>query len=53
MPLIVKALLVLVKTRRGRELLFAVGLGVFELARSDLARKLYAKARRAAGAFRP
>jgi hypothetical protein len=45
MPWIVKALFILVKTRRGRELLFATGLAAFELARSDRARKLYAKAR--------
>jgi hypothetical protein len=45
MPLILKALLVLAKTRKGRELLFAVGLTAVELARGDRARKLYAKAR--------
>ncbi|MGZ4257149.1 MAG: hypothetical protein ACXVRE_05225 [Gaiellaceae bacterium] len=45
MPWLVKALFVLVKTRRGRELLFAVGLGAFELARHERARKLYAQAR--------
>ena len=41
---IVKALFVLVKTRRGRKLLFAAGLAASELAQSDRARKLYAKA---------
>jgi hypothetical protein len=45
MPWIVKALFVLLKTRRGRRLLFATGLAVFELVQSDRARKLYAKAR--------
>ena len=44
MPWIVKGLLVLAKTRRGRELLFATTLGVMEIARSEPARKLYAKA---------
>jgi hypothetical protein len=43
---IVKGLLVLAKTRRGRELLFAAGLTAIELAQSDRARKLYAKALR-------
>jgi hypothetical protein len=45
MPWIVKGLFLLVKTRRGRELLVAAGLAAAELARSDRARKLYAKAR--------
>ena len=45
MPWIVKALFILVKTRRGRELLFAVGLAAIELAQGDRARRLYAKAR--------
>jgi len=45
MPWIVKALLILAKTRRGRELLFAAGLAAAELAQGDRARKLYAKAR--------
>jgi hypothetical protein len=43
---IVKGLLILAKTRRGRELLFAAGLTAIELARGDRARKLYAKALR-------
>ena len=42
---IVKALLVLAKSRRGRKLLFAVGVGAAELAQGDRARKLYAQAR--------
>jgi hypothetical protein len=45
MPWLVKALFVLAKTRRGRKLLFAVGVAAIELAQSDRARKLYAKAR--------
>jgi len=43
---IVKGLLILAKTRRGREVLFAAGLTAIELARGDRARKLYAKALR-------
>ena len=45
MPWIVKALFVLAKTRRGRKLVLAAGLGMIELAQSDQARKLYANAR--------
>ena len=45
MPWIVRALFILVKTRRGRELLFTVALAATELAQSDRARNLYAKAR--------
>jgi hypothetical protein len=45
MPWIVKALFILVKTRRGRRLLFATGLAMVELARGERARKLYATAR--------
>ena len=45
MPWIVKALFVLVKTRRGRRFLFSVGLTAVELARHERARKLYAQAR--------
>ena len=45
MPWIVKGLFILAKTRRGRKLLFAVGLAAIELAQGDRARKLYAKAR--------
>ena len=44
-PWIVKGLFILVKTRRGRELLFAVGLAAIELVQGDRARTLYAKAR--------
>jgi hypothetical protein len=58
MPWLVKGLFILVKTRKGRELLFTAGLLVAELAQSDEARKLYAKARTsvndlAASAARP
>jgi hypothetical protein len=45
MAWIVKALFVLAKTRRGRKLLFAAGLGVVDLAKSEQAQKLYASAR--------
>jgi len=42
---IVKALLVVAKSRRGRKLLVAAGLGAAELARGERAQKLYAQAR--------
>jgi hypothetical protein len=45
MPWILKGLFLLAKSRKGRELLFAAGLGIIELAQSDSARKMYAKAR--------
>jgi hypothetical protein len=45
MPWILKALFVLVKTRRGRKLVVATGLAAIELAQSERAQKLYAKAR--------
>jgi hypothetical protein len=44
MPWLLKGLLLAAKSKRGRELLFAGALGAFELARSDRARKLGAKA---------
>jgi hypothetical protein len=44
-PWILKALFVLVKTRRGRKLVVATGLAAIELAQSERAQKLYAKAR--------
>jgi hypothetical protein len=44
MPWILKGLFVLAKTRRGRKLLFAVGVAAFELTQSDRARKLYGRA---------
>ena len=45
MPWIVKGLFVLAKSRTGRQLLLAAGVGAVELARSDQARRLYASAR--------
>jgi hypothetical protein len=46
MLFLVKALLFLGKSRRGRKLLLTAGLLAAELAQSEQARKLYAKARR-------
>ena len=43
MPWLLKGLFVLLKTKKGRELLFAVGLGAFELAQGERAQKLYSK----------
>jgi hypothetical protein len=45
MPWIVKGLVVLARTRKGRKLLLAAGLGLLDLAQSEQARKLYATAR--------
>ena len=45
MPWILKAHFVLAKTRRGRKLVLAAGLGLVDLAQSEQARNLYAKAR--------
>ena len=45
MPWLVKALFVLLKTRRGRKLLFTVGLTTLEVARHERARKFYAQVR--------
>jgi hypothetical protein len=45
MPWILKGLFVLARTRRGRKILVAAGLGAAELVQSDQARKLYARAR--------
>lgn len=53
MPWLVKALLVALKTKRGRELLLAGGIGALDIARSDRARELYARAREAAADPRP
>jgi hypothetical protein len=44
MPWLIKGLLVLAKSKRGRELLFAGGLAAVEIARSERARKLYSQA---------
>ena len=49
MPWIVRGLFLLAKTRRGRKLLLAAGLGAIDLARSDRARKLYESARAKVG----
>jgi hypothetical protein len=53
MPWLAKALLLALKTKRGRELLFAGGMGVLEIARSKRARELYARAWEAAADPRP
>lgn len=45
MPWVIKTLLVLAKSRRGRKLLFATALTVVELVQHEQAQKLYAKAR--------
>jgi hypothetical protein len=44
MPWLVKALLLALKTKRGRKLLLAGGMGAVDLARSKRARDLYARA---------
>jgi hypothetical protein len=49
---ILKALLVVARSRRGRKLLVAAGLGAVEVARGDRARNLYAQARSATQAIR-
>lgn len=46
MPWVAKALLFALKTKRGREVLFAGALGAFEMARSPRARSFYAGAGR-------
>ena len=53
MPWLVKALLLTLKTKRGRELLFAGGVGAIEIAQSERARKLYARAWQLAADPRP
>lgn len=53
MPWLVKALLLALKSKRGRELLLAGGMGAIELARSERVRELYARAREAATDPRP
>ena len=53
MPWLVKVLLLALKTRRGRELLFAGGIGAIEFVRSERARSLYAKVRQVALDPRP
>jgi uncharacterized membrane protein len=44
MPWLAKALLLALKTKRGRELLFAGAIGAVEIARSARARRFYARA---------
>lgn len=53
MPWLVKALLLALKTKRGRELLLACGFGALNIARSKRARELYARAREVAADPRP
>jgi hypothetical protein len=53
MPWLAKALLLALKTERGRELLFAGGMGAVEIARSERARELYARAWQVAADPRP
>lgn len=43
MPWLAKVLLLALKTKRGRELLFAGGIGAVEIARSERARRFYAR----------
>lgn len=43
MPWLAKVLLLALKTKRGRELLFAGGMGAIEIARSRQARDVYAR----------
>jgi hypothetical protein len=53
MPWVAKALLLALKTKRGRELLFAGAVAAVELAQSERARELYARAREVATDPRP
>ena len=53
MPWLVKALLLALKTRRGRELLFAGVVGAVEVVRSKRARELYGRAWEVAAGSRP
>ena len=53
MPWLVKALLLALKTRRGRRLLLAGGVGAVDFARSERARALYARAWEVAADPRP
>jgi hypothetical protein len=53
MPWLAKALLLALKTKRGRELLFAGGMGAVDIARSKRARELYARAWEVAADPRP
>ena len=53
MPWLAKALLLVLKTKRGRELLLAGGTGAAGIVRSERARRLYARAWEAAADPRP
>jgi len=53
MPWLAKALLLALKTKRGRELLLAGGMGAIEIARSERARDVYARAWEMAADPRP
>jgi hypothetical protein len=53
MPWLAKALIFALKSKRGRELLFAGAVAAVELAQSERARGLYAKAREVATDPRP
>lgn len=53
MPWLAKALLLALKTKRGRELLFAGSMGAIEIARSKRARELYGRAWKVAADPRP
>jgi hypothetical protein len=53
MPWLLKALLLVLKTKRGRELLLAGGTGAAGIVRSERARRLYARAWEAAADPRP
>ncbi|HEU5244501.1 MAG TPA: hypothetical protein VFU33_08880 [Gaiellaceae bacterium] len=48
MPFLIKVLFLALKTKRGRELLFAGSIGAVDLARSKRARELYVRAWEAA-----
>ena len=53
MPWLVKALLLVLKTKRGRRLLLAGGAGAVEIARGERARRVYIRAWDAAADPRP
>jgi hypothetical protein len=53
MPWLAKALLLALKSRRGRQLLLTGGLGALEIARSPRARELYVRAWEVAADPRP
>jgi hypothetical protein len=53
MPWLAKALLLVLKTKRGRELLFAGAMGALEIARSNRVRELYIQAKEVTADPRP